>query len=116
MDRLTLWLRKHLVIVLEKENSTLENQCRSKPSCRTGPETGLTTQSAKNTDLAVERAEYQDWRVPIISYLKDLSCGAERSIRRAAFKYILIDNELYRRTAEYLLLKCLDPDKAKVAM
>ena len=35
---------------------------------------------------------------------------------RAAFKYILIDNELYRRTAEDLLLKCLDPDKAKVAM
>ena len=78
--------------------------------------TALTTQSAENTDSAVERAEDQDWRVPIISYLKDPGRGAERSVRRAAFKYILIDNELYRRTAEYLLLKCLDPDKAKVAM
>ena len=38
------------------------------------------------------------------------------NIRRAAFKYVLIDNELYRRIAEDLLLKCLDPDKAKVAM
>jgi len=28
----------------------------------------------------------------------------------------LIDDELYRRTAEELLLKCLDSDQAKVAM
>ena len=78
--------------------------------------TGLTVQSPENTNSAVERAEDQDWRVPIVSYLKDPGRGAERNIRRVAFKYILIDNELYRRTAEYLLLKCLDPDKAKVAM
>ena len=82
----------------------------------TGPETGLTAQSVENTNSAVERAEDQDWRVPIFSYLKDPSRGADRSIRRASFKYILIDNELYHRTAEDLLLKCLDPDKAKVAM
>ena len=28
MDRLTLWLSKYLVIILEKENLTLENRCR----------------------------------------------------------------------------------------
>ena len=58
--------------------------------------TGLTVQSPENTNSAVERAEDQDWRVPIISYLKDPGRGAERNIRRAAFKYILIDDELYR--------------------
>ena len=52
----------------------------------------------------------------MISYLKDPGRGAERNIRRAAFKYILIDNELYRRTAEDLLLKCLDSDQTKIAM
>jgi len=62
----------------------------------TGPETGLTAQSAENTNSAVERAEDQDWRVPIISYFKDPGRSAERSIQRASFKYILIDNELYR--------------------
>ena len=82
----------------------------------TGPETGLTDQTAENTDSAMKKAEDQDWRVPIISYLKDPGRGAERNIRRAAFKYILIDDELYRRTAEDLLLKCLDSDQAKVAM
>ena len=52
----------------------------------------------------------------MISYLKDPGRGAERNIRRAAFKYILIDDELYRRTAEDLLLKCLDSDQANFAM
>jgi len=33
-----------------------------------------------------------------------------------AFKYILIDGELYRRTAEDVLLKCLDSYQARVAM
>ena len=64
----------------------------------------------------MKRVQDQDWRVPIISYLKDPGRGAERNIRRAAFKYVLIDNELYRRTAENFLLKCLDSHQAKVAM
>ena len=47
----------------------------------------------------------QDWRVPIISYLKDPSHCAERNIRHLAFKYILVDDELFRRTADDILLK-----------
>ena len=82
----------------------------------TGPETGLTDQTAENTDSVMKKAKDQDWKVPMISYLKDPGRGAERNIRRAAFKYILIDDELYRQTAEDLLLKCLDSDQAKVAM
>ena len=87
----------------------------------TGPETGLTAEggmnsnSAENSTQKVE-AEVQDWRVPIVSYLKDPSCGAERNIRRLAFKYILVDDELYRRTADDVLLKCLGTDQARVDM
>jgi len=33
-----------------------------------------------------------------------------------AFKYILVDDELYRRTADDVLLKCLGTDQARVAM
>ena len=33
-----------------------------------------------------------------------------------AFKYILIDDELYRGTPKDLLLKCLDSDQARLAM
>ena len=69
----------------------------------------------KKVDSIVS-AEAQDWRVPLISYLRDPGRGAERNIRRLAFKYVLIDDKLYRRTAEDLLLKCLDSDQARVAM
>ena len=51
-----------------------------------------------------------------VDYLQDPSKGAERQVRRLIFKYSLIDGDLYRRTAEDLLLKCLGPDEAKVAM
>ena len=54
--------------------------------------------------------------MPIISYLKDSSRGAERNIRHLAFKYILVEDELYRRTADDVLLKCLGIDQARVAM
>ena len=39
-------------------------------------------------------AEAQDWRVSLISYLRDPGRGAERNIRRLAFKYVVIDDEL----------------------
>ena len=39
-----------------------------------------------------------DWRTPIIDYLKNPSQKTERAIRRLAFKYTLMDAELYRRT------------------
>ena len=69
----------------------------------TGPETGLTGRSAENSESAAVfdskgKAEIADWRVPIVTYLKDPGHGAERNIRRLAFKYVLINDELYRRT------------------
>ena len=62
------------------------------------------------------KAEVADWRVPIVTYLKDPGHGAERNIQCLAFKYVLINDELYRRTAEDVLLKCLDSDQARVAI
>src|SRR6185437_13161652 len=80
--------------------------------------TGLTTENSKSaaTSNSKGKAEVANWRVPIVIYLKDPGHGAERSIRHLAFKYTLIDDELYRRTTEDILLKCLDSDQARVAM
>ena len=91
------------------------------PTGLTGPETGLTGRTAENSKSAAtsnskEKVEVSDWRVPIVIYLKDPGHGAERNIRCLVFKYILIDDELYHRTAEDVLLKCLDSDLARVAM
>ena len=51
-----------------------------------------------------------------MTYLNDPDHGAERNIRRLAFKYILINDELYCRTAKDVLLKCLDSDQARVTI
>ena len=87
----------------------------------TGPETGLTAEGGMNSNSVANstqnvEAEVQDWRVSIVSYLKDPGRGVEGNIRRLAFKYILVDDELYRRTADDVLLKCLGTDQARVAM
>ena len=57
----------------------------------TGSETSLTGRPAENSESAATsnskgKAEVADRRVPIVTYLKDPSHGAERSIRRLAFK------------------------------
>ena len=85
------------------------------PTGLTGPEIGLIGQNTENSESADSsnfkgKAEVADWRVPIVTYLKDPGHGAVRNIRRLAFKYVLTDDELYRRTAEDVLLKCLDSD------
>ena len=38
------------------------------------------------------------------------------NIRQIAFIYVLIDDELYRQTPSDVLLKCLGPDDAILAM
>ena len=92
-----------------------------RPDALTGPETGLTGQTTENKESAVTskskgKAEVADWMVLVVTYLKDPGHGAGRNIRRLAFKYVLIGDELYRRTAEDVLLKCLDSDQACVAI
>ena len=141
MERQILWLSKHLAIMLRKKYFNIRKPMQMKAeflvldqSVRpvgdtgltaqtglTGPKNGLTRHDAGNPnsvkkDDSIIVSEAQDWRVPLISYLRDPGRGAERNIRCLAFKYVLIDAELYRRTAEDFLLKCLDSDQAKVAM
>jgi hypothetical protein len=61
-------------------------------------------------------ADLYDWRAPLLAYLCDPSAKVDNSVRRSAFKYVLYNDELYRRTDEDLLLKFLDSDQARVAM
>jgi hypothetical protein len=58
----------------------------------------------------------EDWRKPIADYLWDPSQKVDKGIWHIAFKFTLINDELYLRTVEDLLLKCLDHDQAKIAM
>ena len=44
------------------------------------------------------------------------SGSVDRKVRRWALKFILDDGELYRRTVDDMLFKCLGPDQARLAM
>ena len=57
-----------------------------------------------------------DWRKEIIDYLKDPSKKVNRKIRFQAIKYVLLEEDLYYRTIDGVLLKCIDKEEAKVLM
>ena len=57
-----------------------------------------------------------DWRKEIIDYLKNPSKKVERCFRFQATKYVLLDDELYYRTVDGILLRCLGDDESKTLM
>ena len=57
-----------------------------------------------------------DWRREIVDYLKNPSKKVNRKIRFQATKYVLLEGELYYRTIDGVLLRCLDKEEAKVLM
>ena len=59
--------------------------------------------------------DINDWRTPIFGYLQNPSQPTDRKVRRQALKYVVLDETLYRRMVEGLLLRCLGPEEAKVA-
>jgi hypothetical protein len=69
-----------------------------------------------SSNLEYDKANAIDWRRPIIDYLHDPSHKVDRKDRHLAFKFTLVEGELFHRTTNDLLLKCLDSDQAKVAM
>jgi ribonuclease HI len=67
-------------------------------------------------DSAGNVADASDWRTPIINYLRNPSVRTDRNVRRTTFKYVLMSDELYHRTVNDILLKCLCPGDAILAM
>jgi hypothetical protein len=57
-----------------------------------------------------------DWRTLLVHYLQNPGHIADRKVRRQALKYVMLDNILYRRTIDGLLLKCLGSDQSKIVM
>ena len=55
-----------------------------------------------------------DWRVEIADYLKNPSQKATRKLRYKSTKYVLLDIQLYYKTVDGVLLKCLSQEEARV--
>ena len=58
----------------------------------------------------------KDWKVEIADYLKNPSQKVTRKLRYKSTKYVLLDDQLYYKTVDGVLLKCLNPEEAKVLM
>jgi hypothetical protein len=92
------------------------------PTGLTGPtvlDSSVSTPWVENSasdGLEHDKADIVNWRRPIINYLQDPSQRVDKKVRWFAFKFTLIDGDLYHWTAEDLLLKCLDLDQAKVVV
>ncbi|GKV06877.1 hypothetical protein SLEP1_g18697 [Rubroshorea leprosula] len=52
-----------------------------------------------------------DWRYPIMEYLKNPNFKASRRTKMQALNYVLLEDVLYRRGHDELLLRCLGPDE-----
>jgi hypothetical protein len=61
-------------------------------------------------------ADLDDWRAPLVHYLENLEHIADRKVRRQALKYVMLDNTLYHRTIDSVLLECLGLDQSRIAM
>lgn len=53
-----------------------------------------------------------DWQKSIIEFLKDPIGTTNRKIRYKALSYVIIGNELFKKTPEGVLLKCLSESEA----
>jgi hypothetical protein len=60
-------------------------------------------------NLQVHLLDQGDWRADIFNYLKDSAQGAPKNIHYKAMRYVLIGDDMFYRTLEGLLLKCLGP-------
>jgi ribonuclease HI len=62
------------------------------------------------------RAMMSDWRHALIECINNPSHTRDIKVRRQALKYTLVNGELYWRTIEGVLLRCLSEEESKVVM
>jgi hypothetical protein len=57
-----------------------------------------------------------DWRLPLLKWIKDPGKTTDKKVKRQVLRYTSIDDDLYRRTVNSVLLKCLGEEQAKVTV
>jgi hypothetical protein len=67
-------------------------------------------------DVSILELSADDWRREIIDYLRNPSQKVSRQLRFWATKFILLEDDLYYRTIDSVLLKCLGVEESKCLM
>jgi hypothetical protein len=57
----------------------------------------------------------KDWRSPLLEFLRNPGKTTDKKVKRQVLKYTSLDGDLYQRTIDGVLLKCLGKEHAKVA-
>jgi hypothetical protein len=57
-----------------------------------------------------------DWRLPLLECIRDPKKTTDKKVKRQVLKYMLLDDDLYWRTIDGVLLKCLGEEQDKVAV
>jgi hypothetical protein len=57
-----------------------------------------------------------DWRLPLLECIRDPRKITDKKVKQQVLKYTSLDDDLYRRTIDGVLLKCLGQEQAKGAV
>ena len=72
---------------------------------------------AENLQIfAIDNGKGNDWRKPLVEYLRTPTGSIDHKIKYRALSYVLSWNELFKKTAEGVVLKCLGESEAYIAV
>jgi hypothetical protein len=57
-----------------------------------------------------------DWSLPLLESIRDPGKTTDKKVKRQVLKYTSLDDDLYRRTIDGMLLKCLGEEQTKVVV
>ncbi|KAK2389329.1 hypothetical protein QL285_062925 [Trifolium repens] len=66
--------------------------------------------------FAIDNLSDNDWRKPIMEYLRNPTGNVDRKIKYRALSYIVFEDDLFKKTYEGILLKCLNETEAYIAI
>ncbi|KAK2442753.1 protein NYNRIN [Trifolium repens] len=66
--------------------------------------------------FAIDNLSDNDWRKPIVDYHKNPTGNVDRKVKYRALSYISFENDLFKKTSEGILLKCLNEAEAYIAI
>jgi hypothetical protein len=55
----------------------------------------LRVENSASDNSKLDKADVVDWRKPIIDYLQDPSRKVDRKVQQLAFKFTVVDEDLY---------------------
>jgi transposase InsO family protein len=110
-------LREELEPILGKENNE-ESVTKKSESRNVGsPVDERKTEPMKEYDSVKDGSMiWIDWRLPLLECIIDPRKTTDKKVKRQVLKYMLLDDDLYRRTIDNVLLKCLGEEQAKVVV